>query len=174
MELRRIGASALAACAGVMLAGCVAQTPAPETTGVGPISFAPPAAANWQWTDAPAGPTVTVHAVSVMPASSGTASLALTCSGALPSVVVAWDMPVAAAGLSYRFDGEPESQVKAQSADPRSEIVNDPLIVARFIDEAAASQQLVVRAGAVEATFLTTDDAGNLRRFRTACPDGTN
>ena len=43
------------------------------------------------------------------------------------------------------------------------EIVSDPLVVSRFIDEAADGRQLVVRAGATEATFSTPDDAGNPR-----------
>jgi hypothetical protein len=162
-----------------MLAGCVAQTPAPPTTAVAPVAFTPPPA-NWQWTDAPVGPTITLHTTDVTPtASSGTrtASLGLVCSNAVPTILVAWDAPVASAGtaaLSYRFDGGPERDLAARSADPRSEIVSDPLVVSRFIDEAAASRQLVVRAGSNQATFATGDDSGNLTRFRTACPDGTN
>jgi hypothetical protein len=169
------GASALVACA--MLAGCVAQTPAPETTSVAPVAFTPPPV-NWQWTDAPAGPTVTLHTTDVTPAASSgsrTASLGLVCSNSVPAILVAWDAPVAdQAGLSYRFDGGPERDLAAQSADPQSELVSDPLVVSRFIDEAAASHRLVVRAGSTQATFATADDSGNLTRFRTTCPDGTN
>ncbi len=178
MELRRLAARTVAVCAGLMLGACVAQTPAPQTTSVESVAFAPPAA-NWQWSDAPAGPTVTLSTTDVTPAAGATrmASLALVCSDALPAIVVSWDAPVARpgqAGLSYRFGGQPAHDVAAEARDPGSTVVSDPIVVSRFIDEAAVSQQLVVRAGATEATFTTTDDAGNLRRFRTACPDGTN
>ncbi len=175
MALRTIVASAVAACAGVMLAACVAEPPA---TAISPaVAIAPPAA-GWQWTDAPGGPTVTVHTSDVTPASPSvmrTASLGIVCSDAVPSVLIAWDAPVGpAAGLSYRFDGQPPHDVGARAADQQTEVVSDPLVVSRFIDEAAYSRQLIVRAGTTEATFATTDDAGNLKRFRTVCPDGTN
>ena len=131
--------------------------------------------ADWQWSDA--GPAVTLATTDVGPPAGNArmASLALVCgSDAVPAIVVSWDAPVAASGLTYRFLGQPAHDVSAAARDPRSLAVNDPLAVSRFIDEAAASRQLVVRAGATEATFATADDAGNLRRFRTACPDGTN
>ena len=160
-----------------MLAGCVAETPAPQAAAVAPVAFTPPPA-NWQWTDAPVGPTVTLHTTDVTPAQSSgsrTASLGLVCSDSVPTILVAWDAPVAGGNaLTYHFDGQPGRDLAAQPADPRSEVVSDPLVVSRFIDEAAASHQLVVRAGSSQATFATTDDSGNLKRFRTACPDGTN
>jgi hypothetical protein len=102
------------------------------------------------------------------------ASLVLACSDATPSILVTWDAPVAGAGLNYRFDGQPAHDVSARVPDPQSEIVGDALVVSRFIDEAAVSRQLVLRTGGTRATFSTTDAAGNLRRFRTACPSGTN
>ncbi len=178
MGLRTFAASAIVACAGALLAGCVAQTPAPETANVQPVAFTPPAT-GWQWSDAPAGPTVTLTTTDVTPAAPGTrtASLGLVCSGAVPSVLIAWDAPVAPAGqssLTYRFDSQPPHDVNARSTDPQSQLVSDPLVVSRFIDEAASGRQLVVRAGATVATFTTADNAGNLRRFRTVCPDGTN
>lgn len=174
MEPRRLAASALVVCAGAMLAACVAETPAPDTA-ISPAVAAAAPASDWQWSDAPAGPTLTLHTASVAPAAgTRTASLALVCSGAVPSVRIAWDAPVAAPALSYRFDSQPGYDVSAQSPDPQSQLVSDPLVVSRFIDQAAGSRQLVVRAGAAQATFATTDDAGNLRRFRTVCPDGTN
>ena len=161
--------------AGAMLAGCVSEPPAPMTA-ISPVVAVAPPASNWQWSDAPAGPAVTLNTTDVAPASQGPrmASLALVCSDAMPTIRVAWDAAIAPSGLTYRFDGQPGHDVTAQSADPQSQIVNDPLVVSRFIDEAAVSRQLVLRTGTTQATFSTTDDAGNLRRFRTACPSGTN
>ncbi len=178
MGLGRRGARALAACAVVMLAGCSAQSaqgPAPETA-VLPAVAAAPVVSGWQWRDAPAGPTVMVETADVSPTAvtARVVSLALVCNDAVPTIAVSWDAPVAASGLSYGFVGEPQHEVAAAANDPRSTVVDDPLVVSRFIDEAAASQQLTVRAGGTRATFSTADDAGNLRRFRTACPDGTN
>ena len=174
MGLRTIAARALAVCAGATLAGCVAQTPAPTTEISPAVAFTPPAA-NWQWSDA--GPAVILNATDITSAGAPTASLSLVCNNAVPSVVVAWDSPVASAGqssLTYRFDGQPGRDVRAEPAGPLTQIVSDPIVVSRFIDEAAYGRQLVVRAGAIVATFSTLDEAGNLKRFRTACPDGTN
>ena len=178
MGLRTIAASAIVACAGVMLAGCVSQAPAPTTEISPAVAFTPPAT-GWQWSDAPAGPTVTLTTTDVTPPAPAlrTASLDIVCSDAVPSVLVSWDGPVAPAGqssLTYRFDSQPAHDVGARAADRQTEIVSDPLVVSRFIDEAAYGRQLVVRSGATVATFSTPDDAGNLKRFRTACPDGTN
>jgi hypothetical protein len=174
MLLGRLAVFAPAICAGLMLAACVADSPAPDTA-VLPVAAVATPASDWQWSDTPAGPAVTLETTDVAPASGPRmASLALTCSDATPSIAVSWDAPVAAAGLAYRFDGQPGHDVSAEVRDPQSEIVADPLVVSRFIDEAAVSRQLVVSAGATRATFATTDDAGNLRRFRTVCPSGTN
>ena len=174
MGLGRLAASALAIYAGALLAACVADSPAPATA-VMPVAAAVVPPADWQWTDAPAGPTVTLRTADVAPASQPRmASLALTCTNAVPAIAVAWDAPVAAAGLTYRFDGQPGHDVSAEVRDPQSEIVSDPLVVSRFIDEAAVGRQLVLRAGSTQATFAAADDAGNLRRFRTVCPSGTN
>ncbi len=174
MLLGRLAGSALAICAGVMLAACVADSPAPDTT-VLPVAAVATPSSDWQWSDVPAGPTVTLSTTDVAPAAGPRmASLALTCSDATPSIAVSWDAPVAAAGLTYRFDGQPGHDVSAEVQGPRSQIVADPLVVSRFIDEAAVGRQLVLRAGGTQATFATTDDAGNLRRFRTVCPGGTN
>lgn len=157
-----------------MLAACVADSPASDTA-VLPVAAVATPASDWQWSDAPAGPTVTLSTTDVAPASGPRmASLALTCSDAIPAIAVSWDAPVAAAGLAYRFDGQSVHDVSAEVHDPQSQIVADPLTVSRFIDEAAIGRQLVLRAGGTQATFATTDDAGNLRRFRTVCPSGTN
>ena len=177
MVVERLAAFAVALCAGLMLGACAARTPAPQAASVEPAAFAPPPA-TWQWSDA--GPTVSLVTANVTPAS-GTArmaSLTLVCNAdAVPRIVVSSDAPIAAtgqSGLTYRFVGQPVHDVAARSDDPRSLVVDDLLVVSRFIDEAAAGQALVVRAGATEATFAATDEAGNLRRFRTACPSGTN
>ena len=175
MGLRRIAASAVIVGAAAMLAACVSEPPAPASE-VSPAIAAPQApVANWQWSDA--GPAVILNATDITSAGAPAASLSLVCNNAVPSVVVAWDSPVASAGqssLTYRFDGQPPHDVGASVAGPKIQIVSDPLVVSRFIDEAATSRQLVLRVGATQTTFSTTDDASNLRRFRTACPDGTN
>ncbi len=175
MGFRTGRACLLALCAGVTLAGCVAESPAP-TTEISPAIATPLApAANWQWSDA--GPAVYLNAADLAATGNPTASLSLVCDAAVPSILITWDAPVASAGLNgltYRFDGQTARDVSASTAGPKIQVVSDPLAVARFIDEAAASRQLVVSAGATQATFATADDAGNLRRFRTACPDGTN
>ena len=174
MGLGRIAASAVIVAAGAMLAGCVAAPSAPTTEISPAVAFTPPAA-NWQWSDA--GPAVILNANDITASGAPAASLSLVCNNAVPSVVVAWDSPVASAGqssLTYRFDSQPQRDVRAEPAGPLTQIVSDPLVVSRFIDEAAYGRQLVVRAGATVATFSTPDVAGNLKRFRTACPDGTN
>ncbi len=177
MGCRTFAAPALAIGAGLMLAGCVSQAQAPAPlTEVSPAVAAPQApAANWQWSDA--GPAVFLDAADVTSAGNPTASLSLVCNNAVPSVMVTWDAALASASqlhLTYRFDGQPPHDVSASAAGPRVQIIGDPLVVSRFIDEAATSRQLVVRAAAAQATFSVADDAGNLRRFRSACPDGTN
>ncbi len=134
-----------------------------------------PAPANWQWSDA--GPAVYLNAADVTATGNPTASLSLVCNNAVPSIMITWDAPAATAvssDLTYRFDGQAPRDVRTSTAGPKIQMLSDPIVVSRFIDEAAASRQLVVRAAAVQATFSVTDDAGNLRRFRTACPDGTN
>ncbi len=180
MGLMRLAGPALAACAGLMLGACVADAPASETSIAPAVAPIPPPVTGWQWTDAAAGPTVTVTTTDVTPGAAPgmrTASLGIACNDATPSILLAWDAPVAAGGrsaLAYSFDGQPTHDVTARAADPQSLVISDPLVVSRFIDEAAYSRQLVVSAGATQAAFSTADDAGNLRRFRTACPDGTN
>ncbi len=176
MGLWRIAAPAVAVCAGMALAGCVdAQAPAPMTE-ISPATATPQApAANWHWSDA--GPAVYLNAAAVTATGNPTASLSLVCNNATPSIMITWDAPLASAvqaGLTYRFDGQTARDVSASPAGPTMQIVSDPLVVSRFIDEAAYSSQLVVSAGATQATFSTTDATGNLKRFRTACPDGTN
>ena len=174
MLLARLAASALVVCSGAVLAACVADAPV-QQTAVLPVVAAAVPASGWQWSDAPAGPVVTLGTADVAPAAGPRmASLALACSDAIPAITVSWDAPVATTGLTYRFDGQPGHDVDADAPDPRSQIVSDPLIVSRFIDEAAVSQRLVLRAGTAEATFSAIDPDGNLRRFRTACPSGTN
>ena len=91
--------------------------------------------------------------------------------------MITWDTSTASAmpsDLTYRFDGQTPLDVSASTAGPKIQIVSDPVVVSRFIDQAAYSSQLVVSAGTTQATFSTTDGSGNLKRFRTACPDGTN
>ena len=175
MGCRTFAAPAFVIGAGLTLAGCVAaQAPAP-TTEISPAVAVAPPGPNWQWSDA--GPAVFVSATEITPAGSPAASLSLICDNQRPSLVVTWDAAVASAGqsdLTYRFDGQPPRDVSASAAGPKIQIVSDPLVVSRFIDEAAYGRQLVVRAAAAQATFSVADDAGNLKRFRTVCPDGTN
>ena len=175
MEFRRHAARAVVAGAGLMLAACAAETPPPQVSAVEPVAFAPPLA-DWQWSDA--GPAVTLATTDIGPPAGNArmASLALVCAAMRyrrSSSPGTFRSP-RPSGLTYRFLGQPAHDVSAAARDPRSLAVSDPLVVSRFIDEAADSRQLVVRAGATEATFSTADDSGNLRRFRTACPDGTN
>ena len=178
MRFGRFVASALVAGAGVVLAGCVAQPPAVQTSvspSIAAVTGAPSALANWQWSDA--GPAVFINAAEVTAAGDPTASLSLICNNAAPSIMITWDSSVASAGLSgltYRFDNQPVHDVSTPSSGQLTQFVSDPLVVSRFIDEAANSHQLVLTSGAARATFATTDDSGNLTRFRTACPDGTN
>ena len=175
----RIAASAVIVGAAVMLGACVSQPPAPASEVSPAIAAAPPQsqspAANWQWSDA--GPAVILNATDITSAGAPAASLSLICDNAVPSVVVAWDSPLASAGqssLTYRFDGQPGHDVRAVPAGPLTQIVSDPVVVSRFIDEAASGRQLIVRAGAEQASFSTSDNSGNLGRFRTACPSGMN
>ena len=176
MRLLMGRACVLAACAGTMLAGCVAAPAPAPLTEVSPVTAAPQApTVNWQWSDA--GPAVYLNASDVTAAGSPAASLSLICDNAVPSIVVSWDSPVVPAGLSslaYRFDNQTGGDMSAQAAGPKTETVSDPLTVSRFIDQVAYSRQLTVRSGAAQASFATADDSGNLRRFRSACPDGTN
>ena len=163
--------------AAVMLAACVSQSSAPvsEVSPAIAASGPQPTPANWQWSDA--GPAVYLNAADVTATGNPTASLSLVCNNAVPSIMITWDAPVGSAApsdLAYRFDGQAPHDVSTSTAGPKIQIVSDPIVVSRFIDEAAASNQLVVSAGATRATFSTLDDSGNLRRFRTACPDGTN
>ncbi len=141
---------------------------------------------GWQWNGSDTGDEASATlqtSIVALPGTSEphTASLSLTCNDARPALAMTWDVPVSAAAspVSYRFDGQPARDVAAQPADPQTLVVRDPLVVSRFLDEAAASQLLMVRvnataAGPVEATFTTSDEAGILTRFRTECPVGTN
>jgi hypothetical protein len=174
MHLGRSAASALAACASVMLAACVADAPLQQTAVLPAVAAAPPPPAGWQWNDTPLGPSVTLAASPGQPADVGTASLVLTCSDLVPAIAVTWASPVAASAFSYRFAGGPGHQAAAEQVGAQSQVVSDPVEISRFLDEASDSQQLTVSAGATQASFSTADIAGNLRRFRTVCPAGTN
>lgn len=175
MRLGKI-AAAVVVSAGGLVAGCAAppaSTPAPEAA-VSPVVAVAPPPSGWQWSDA--GPAITLATSDVLPATaaSGAASLAVVCTNSSPLIRVVWDAPVAGGGFTYRFDSQPAHEVAAHAAGPGTEEVRDSLAVSRFIDQAAGARQLVVRAGSAAATFMTADDAGNLLRFRTVCPDGTN
>lgn len=168
MRLGKI-AAAVVVSAGGLVAGCAApppvSTPAPEAA-VSPVAAVAPPPSGWQWSDA--GPSVTLADAT------GPATLAVVCTGSSPLIRVVWDAPVSARGLTYRFDSQPAHDVATHAAGPETEEVRDPMAVSRFIDQAAGARQLVVHAGSAVATFTSTDDAGNLLRFRTVCPDGTN
>jgi len=111
-----------------------------------------------------------------------TAFVTLTCFESGPSLGVAWNVPVGATGQSaivYGFTGQQPHTVAAAPVSPKAQVVIDPLAVARFLDEAALSQELVVRlpspaGGTAEARFDANDSMGNLKRFRAVCPTGTN
>ncbi len=172
----RIAAFAVIVGAAVMLGACVSQSSAPVSEVSPALAVAPPEptpAAGWQWSDA--GPAVFLNASDVTAAGAPAASLSLICNDAVPAIMVAWNATAApATSLAYRFDGQTGHDVSVVSAGSRTQMVTDPIAVSRFIDEAAASRQLVLSTGATQATFSAGDAAGNLSRFRTVCPDGTN
>ncbi len=186
----------LAGLATAALAGCMTQS----DTGVGGGGLVDsastdilPAAApapGWQWSDPDAmGATktgsATLQTANVSaPGAPGPhiASVGLHCLGGQAQITFTWDLPVGAGStsmLSYQFAGQPGHDVVPTPDVSYSQVVSDPLVISRFIDEAAASRQLVVRvsssaAGAAQATFDASDSLGNLTRFRSACPVGTN
>lgn len=111
-----------------------------------------------------------------------TASVTLTCFESGPSLGAAWDAPVGTPGQSaftYGFSGQQPHTVAAAPVSNKAQVVIDPIAVARFLDEASTSNQLVIRVpapagGIAEARFDANDSMGNLKRFRAVCPTGTN
>jgi hypothetical protein len=110
------------------------------------------------------------------------ASVTLTCFESGPSLGAAWDAPVGVPGqaaFTYGFNGQQPHTVAAAPVSNKSQVVIDPVAVARFLDEASTSNQLVIRVpspagGLAEARFDAGDPQGSLRRFRAVCPTGTN